>query len=137
MAHEDLRHYIDQTIADLLAKKTALEQSIATAKAFRRSLDDPELAEKLAETFSSRVSRAPASETNGHRHADSRTNFDRIRDFLRAQGNAPQTTRAILQATSLPRGSVANVLHKTHASAFEKHPVEGNEKLKAWTLKEG
>jgi hypothetical protein len=63
------------------------------------------------------------------------TQFERIEAFLRSKGNKPQTSSAIMAATGISRGSLSQILYRTHKDRFVYHSITGYSRKKLWSLK--
>ncbi len=64
-----------------------------------------------------------------------RTNFDRIAEFIRSQGNQPQTLRSIAKGTEMTNGSITQVLYRTHKDRFICASAPGFQRRKMWSLR--
>jgi hypothetical protein len=64
-----------------------------------------------------------------------RTNYERIVEFLVAQGNRPQTIGQIEQGTGIPRSSVSAVVYRTHSGKFYVREHSGKQ-ANTWQLRE-
>jgi hypothetical protein len=69
--------------------------------------------------------------TNGEAR---KTHFQTISEYLEAHDNRPCTIGYLAEAMSIPKGSIATVLYKTHKGYFQSFGIKGYARLRAWCL---
>jgi hypothetical protein len=70
----------------------------------------------------------------GEPEGERKTHFERVVDFLTSEGNRPQSTKAIMAATGIPRGALSQIIYRSHKDAFVS--IRSLSKRKFWTLSE-
>jgi hypothetical protein len=65
---------------------------------------------------------------------DAKGHYDRVVDFFRSVGNAPQTAGAIIRATRIPRGSLSQILYRNHKDSFVSVLAPGYSRKRLWQL---
>jgi|ERR1700723_2352485 len=70
----------------------------------------------------------------GHSVESSGTQFEKLTKFFRSVDNHPQTIRAMLQATGIQKGSLSQILYRTHRDHFVRSSHDPNDKKKLWSL---
>ena len=139
MSKDDLESRLNRSMANLESelaevekRKDELEGKLEKLRELKSALDGlpPDLLSSLLEE--TEESESISDEALG-------THFERIVDFLRDQGNMPQTIAAIESATGIPRASISAVLYRTHPHRFQSLPRLEHGKLiraKVWRLAE-
>jgi hypothetical protein len=125
MPSGELRAPWARIVANLEAEKARVESRLEQAAGIPAWLDslpegDMEVLEEIG-----RDPDAPFAEN------DQRTQFDRIRDYLREELE-PKTIAEIEEATGIPRVSISAVIYRTHATEFASS--NGNGRAKGWRM---
>jgi hypothetical protein len=117
MEGENLLARLDTLIAMVEDRRREFEDSLRTLREVRHAL--------------AQAAPAPAAEDDA-----GKTGYMKVADFLRSTGNQPQSSRAIMKATGVPRGTLAKILHRSHAGYFVSTLAEGYSRKKLWALAE-
>jgi hypothetical protein len=108
-----------------------LERLIASEEAHRREID--QILERL-KSLRSEVAQTEGADIPRAGSGESKTQFQKVVEFFCARDNQPQTMDAIVEATGIPKGSLAQVLYRTHRESFVTGPALGQSKRRVWAL---
>lgn len=67
---------------------------------------------------------------------ESKGTFERVAEFLRSRNNEPQTAAAIMAGTGIPRGTLSQLLYRSHRDRFVSGTAAGYSRKKVWMLSE-
>jgi hypothetical protein len=99
-----------------------LERRLERLRALRAALEDDQIVSDLAEVFAS----------NGREGG----NIEIVRQFFRERDNAKATLVEMVEATSVSKHSLRQLVYKTHADQFERESHRGGGRQSYFWLKE-
>ncbi|HJT76222.1 MAG TPA: hypothetical protein VJ739_03390 [Gemmataceae bacterium] len=117
MEGENLLARLDELIVREEGRRKEIEDTLDILRQVRQALQQ-----------------VPATSSAGDE--DGKSGFMKVVEFLRLRGNQPQSARAIMEETGIPRGTLAKILYRSHAGHFVSTVPEGYSRKKLWALRE-
>lgn len=132
MKHEEYLAHLDALIEDTENRKKAISDYLQKLKGVRDSIASLSHSDLFGvEMEAHGVHAAPSTGQAG-----TKTQYEKIVDFLNARGNRPQTTTAIRVGTGISRSALSLILYRSHKDRFEKLEVPGKSRLTSWRLRQ-